>query len=156
MWHRNDVIIEQVLSLPSFCGKTCFVPPRRILRMYQCQSRSYPETVNWHFRDNWGHGGTDIFCEVGWGGGANMTSQWNGHCLWRQNARRRVLSPLDVCCACILSVPQCSPRLVGPFNSELSFWANGITQSDQSWAQDPIGKRHIGWAHLNEFATIIC
>ena len=47
MWRRNDVIMKRRLSLTSFCGKTlCFVPPRRTLRMYQRQSRSYPETVN--------------------------------------------------------------------------------------------------------------
>ena len=47
MWRRNDVIMKRWLSLMSFCGKTlCFVPPRHILRMYQRQSRSYPETVN--------------------------------------------------------------------------------------------------------------
>ena len=51
MWRRNDVIIERRLSSTSFCGKTlCFVPPKieSILRMFQRQSRSYPETVNIH------------------------------------------------------------------------------------------------------------
>ena len=39
--------MKRQLSLTSFCGKRlCFVPLRRILRMYQRQSRSYPETVN--------------------------------------------------------------------------------------------------------------
>ena len=39
MWRRSDVIMKRQLSLTSFWGKTLsFVPPRRILCMYQGKS----------------------------------------------------------------------------------------------------------------------
>ena len=44
---ESAIIMKWRLSLTLFCWKKlCFVPPRRILRMYQRQSHSYPETVN--------------------------------------------------------------------------------------------------------------